>query len=155
MADVDQSDAVNANPQATSGSGDSEGESTAAMNDALGLSRGDVRFALICGAAILLLLGAYWVQHAWRGARLVEIDRLPSKVYEFRLDINSATWVEWMQLAGIGEVLARRIVSNREEFGPFAGIDDLQRVPGVGAKTLKELRPHLICTDCSRPGDAQ
>jgi competence protein ComEA len=112
-----------------------------------------VRFALICGAAILLLLGTHWVQRAWYGARLVEIDRLPANVYELRLEINSATWVEWMQLEGIGEVLARRIVANRDEFGPFAAVDDLQRVPGVGAKTLDEIRPHLICTDCSRPGE--
>jgi len=123
--------------------------------ESLGLSRGDVRFALICGAAILLLLAAHWVQRAWYGTRLVEIDRLPSKAYELQLEINSATWVEWMQLEGIGEVLARRIVANREELGPFSGIDDLNRVPGIGQKTLDEIRPHLICSeDAHSDGDA-
>jgi competence protein ComEA len=115
--------------------------------ESLGLSRGDVRFALVCGAAILLLLVAHWAQRAWHGARLVEIDRLPSTAYELQLEINSATWVVWMQLEGIGEVLARRIVANREELGPFAGIDDLNRVPGIGQKTLDEIRPHLICSE--------
>jgi competence protein ComEA len=114
-----------------------------------------MRFALVCGAIILLLMGAHWAQRAWHGARLVEIDRLPAKAYELKLDINSATWVEWMQLEGIGETLARRIVTNRQESGPFAGVDDLRRVPGIGAKTLDEIRPHLICTDCSPPGDPQ
>lgn len=122
--------------------------------DALGLSRGDVRFVLACGTAILLLLGAHWLQRGWSGAQLVEIDRLPVKAYEFRLDINSATWVEWMQLDGIGEVLARRIVDHRKQFGPFARIDDLTRVPGVGPQTLEQLRPHLTCTDCLQPADA-
>lgn len=148
MADVDDSDTAGiAKPQATSVDGATDGDVGA--REMLGLSRGDVRFALICGAAILLLLGAHWAQRAWHGARLVEIDRLPAKAYELRLEINSATWVEWMQLEGIGEVLARRIVANREEFGPFAGVDDLQRVPGIGMTTLVEIRPHLICTDCS------
>jgi competence protein ComEA len=58
-----------------------------------------------------------------------------------------------MQLDGIGEVLARRIVENRKQSGPFAGVDDLQRVPGIGAKTLNDLRPHLVCNDCSQPGN--
>ena len=152
MAGVDDGNAAgDAKPQAAPVDGATD--ANAGALETLGLSRGDVRFALVCGAAILLLLGAHWAQRAWNGARLVEIDRLPAKAYELRLEINSATWVEWMQLKGIGEVLARRIVANREELGPFSGVDDLQRVPGVGAKTLDEIRPHLICTECSRPGD--
>ena len=114
----------------------------------LGLSRGDVRFALVCGAAILLLMLAHWAQRVIDGRRLVEIDRLPVKTYEFRLDINAATWVEWMQLEGVGEVLARRIVADRDEHGPFAGIDDVSRVSGVGPKTLAAIRPHLFCSNC-------
>jgi competence protein ComEA len=146
---TDVSPATEIEPVARSG-----GSSTEVLQT-LGLSRTDVRFAFLCGAAILLLMAAHWAQRAWDGARFVEIDRLPAKAYEFRLDINSATWVEWMQLEGIGEVLARRIVENRERSGPFSGVDDLRRVPGIGPKTLEDLRPHLICTDCSQPGDAQ
>lgn len=153
MTDVDDTHAAErAAPQSAATDATN---SAAAPLESLSLSRGDVRFALVCGAAILLLLGAHWVQRAWIGARLVEIDRLPSKAYELRLEINSATWVEWMQLDGIGEVLARRIVANREEFGPFSGVDDLNRVPGIGQKTLDDIRPHLICSDGAPPdGDA-
>ena len=154
MPDVDDSaGAERAKPPATSEHGSRDRDP--GQGQTLGLSRGDVRFALVCGAAILLLMLAHWTLRAWNGARLVEIDRLPAKAYEFRLDVNSATWVEWMQLQGIGETLARRIVQNRAQFGPFADIDDVQRVPGVGAKTLEQIRSHLICTDCSQPGDAQ
>lgn len=116
--------------------------------DHLGLTRGDVRFAAACGSLILLLLCAHWAQHRFGGRPLVEIDHLPAKAYEFRLDINSATWVEWMQLEGIGEMLARRIVADREQNGRFAGIDDLRRVPGIGPKTLERIEPHLVCSDC-------
>jgi competence protein ComEA len=149
MTDVDDTRAAQpADPQSASADAT---DSAATPLESLGLSRGDVRFALICGAAILLLLLAHWVQRAWYGARLVEIDRLPSKAYELQLEINSATWVEWMQLEGIGEVLARRIVANREELGQFSGIDDLNRVPGIGQKTLEDIRPHLICSGCAMP----
>lgn len=156
MPDVDEPDAADskgaAKPQACSADGATDGH--VSVRETLGLSRGDVRFALLCGATILLLLAVQWMQRAWSGARLVEIDRLPSKAYEFRLDVNSATWVEWMQLDGIGEVLARRIVANRDEFGPFRSVDDVTRVPGIGLQTLQQIRPHLTCTDCPQPGDA-
>ncbi|MFO1093591.1 MAG: helix-hairpin-helix domain-containing protein [Planctomycetaceae bacterium] len=142
---------------ATTGADPAEagGAAENSVTTALGLSRGDVRFAFVCGGAILLLLVAYWVQSAFFGARLVEIDRLPERAYQFRLDINSATWVEWMQLDGIGEALARRIVSDREQHGPFASIDDVSRVQGIGPKTLANIRPHLDCSDCPLPASPQ
>ena len=118
----------------------------------LGLSHGDVRFAAICGGVILLLLLAHWGRHAWFGPQLVEIDRLPAKAYQFTIEINSATWVEWMQLEGIGDVLAHRIVADRDEHGPFASIEDVQRVPGIGSKTLNAIRPQLLCSDCPESG---
>jgi len=48
---------------------------------------------------------------------------------------------ELMELPGIGPVLARRIVAYREEHGPFASLEELLRVPGIGEETLAALRP--------------
>ena len=73
----------------------------------------------------------------------VEIDRLPERSLEFQLEINSATWVEWMQLEGIGETLAHRIVADRETSGPFSSIEDIERVKGIGPKTIDKIRPWL------------
>ena len=116
-----------------------------------GLSRGDTWFALVVGGAILVFMLIYWAQITWRGQPRIEIDRLQAAAYEFQLDINRATWVEWMQLEDIGETLARRIVDDREEHGPFRSIDDLNRVSGIGPKTLEAIRPHLRCPDCHTP----
>jgi len=113
-----------------------------------GLSRGDTWFALVIGGVILALMIFHWGRLTWRGEPRVEIDRLQAEAYEFQLDINRATWVEWMQLEDIGETLARRIVADREERGPFQSIDDLNRVSGIGPKTLAAIRPHLRCPDC-------
>lgn len=61
----------------------------------------------------------------------------------FRVDINNATWVEWIQLPGIGQTMAERILSNLDHDGPFRNIDDLMRVHGIGPKTLDRIRPWL------------
>lgn len=123
-------------------------EAEAAGNDdpVWGLSTSD-RWLLI-GFAILSL--ALLSVHAWRigrgGMETVVIDRLPKRDLEFQIDINRATWVEWMQLEDVGEILARRIVTDREENGPFKSVDDVQRVKGIGPVTLKKIRPHLMHT---------
>lgn len=48
------------------------------------------------------------------------------------LNINTATASELCMLPGIGEVLAGRIVADREEKGPFTEKSDLMRVSGIG-----------------------
>jgi len=47
------------------------------------------------------------------------------------------------ELPGVGEVLSHRIVSYREEHGPFASVQELRKVKGVGAKTLQKIRPKV------------
>jgi competence protein ComEA len=47
-------------------------------------------------------------------------------------------------LPGIQEILARRIVDDRNAQGPFRTVDDLLRVPGIGPQKLQSLRPWLI-----------
>jgi competence protein ComEA len=37
-------------------------------------------------------------------------------------------------------VLAQRIIAYREANGPFASVEDLQKVDGVGADTFEKLR---------------
>jgi competence protein ComEA len=39
--------------------------------------------------------------------------------------------------------MAKRIVEYRRASGPFASVDDLVQVRGIGAVTLKKLRPLL------------
>ena len=107
------------------------------------LRRGD---QLVVGALALIVLAlmiVHWARLSGWGLRPVEIDRLPERQFDYRIDINSATWVELMQLEEVGEVLARRIVEDRERNGPFRSIDDLRRVKGVGPKTLDTIRPWL------------
>lgn len=62
---------------------------------------------------------------------------------EGRLDINLATIEELMELKGIGEVLAPRIVNYREERGQFMAVEELTLVPGIGYKKLNNNREYI------------
>lgn len=109
----------------------------------LWLRRGDQIFVGTLLASAFVLLSVHWLRLSDWGRQPVEVDRLPARQYQYALEINDATWVEWAQLDGIGETLARRIVADRQTKGPFAGIDDLLRVRGIGPKKLDQMRPFL------------
>jgi competence protein ComEA len=57
-----------------------------------------------------------------------------------RVRLNSASAEELATLPGIGSVRAAEIVANRHQHGPFRHLDDLQRVPGIGPRTVERLR---------------
>ena len=57
------------------------------------------------------------------------------------IDLNTAQAHELETLPGIGRSLAGAIVAYREDNGPFAAVDDVDNVPGIGPKTLDAIRP--------------
>lgn len=56
------------------------------------------------------------------------------------ININTATKELLETLPGIGATIAQAIVDYRFENGPFATVDDLGKIPGIGPTTLEELR---------------
>jgi competence protein ComEA len=56
------------------------------------------------------------------------------------INVNTADAEALQELPGIGEVLSQRILDYREEHGPFATVDDLIQVKGIGEVTLEDLR---------------
>lgn len=59
------------------------------------------------------------------------------------IDLNTASLEELQTLDGVGEATAAKIVKLREERGGLSGVDDLDEVPGIGAKKLEALRAQL------------
>lgn len=135
---------VEDNVPAPPGNEPAKAESTSAGAGLVwGLSAGDRRFAMGLAAATLLLVLGYVLRTWLTPHPLLEVQRLESRQYEFQIDVNRAGWVEWMQLPGIGETLARQIVEDRETRGPFASIDDVSRVRGIGPGRMRDIRPYL------------
>ncbi|MCC7084719.1 MAG: helix-hairpin-helix domain-containing protein [Pirellulales bacterium] len=99
----------------------------------------------IAGLSLFALaaMGAFWLAHSGHRGRLIEIDRADPLKIEFLVDVNQADWPEITTLPDVGETLAKRIVDDRRQRGPFASIDDLQRVRGIGPKTFERMRPYV------------
>lgn len=62
----------------------------------------------------------------------------------FRIDLNTASRVELLQLPRVGPALADRIMARRETVGPYTAAEELLSVPGIGEITLTDIRPFLL-----------
>lgn len=62
------------------------------------------------------------------------------------VDLNRAGVEELQRLPGVGPVLAGRIIEHRAEHGAFESVEDLLDVPGIGEAKLNQLR-----SDVARP----
>lgn len=60
------------------------------------------------------------------------------------VNINTASQTELESLQGIGPAKAKAIIEYREKNGPFATVDDLGKVSGIGSGTVKQLRDVII-----------
>lgn len=68
---------------------------------------------------------------------------IPFGAVAAEIDINTATVEQLEQLKGIGPVKASAIVQYRSENGAFASVDELVNVPGIGEKSLAQIRAQL------------
>jgi len=59
------------------------------------------------------------------------------------VDINAADAASLEQVKGIGPAKASAIVQFREQNGPFASVDELVQVPGLGEKTVAQIRDQI------------
>lgn len=62
------------------------------------------------------------------------------------VDVNTADAAALAALPGVGKDLAARIVEERLAHGPFAGLDGLTRVGGVGDATVVALAPYTTAS---------
>jgi len=98
-------------------------------------------FLLVLYAGILLIPTGEAPGPPAARTLVLELEIAPVEFAERRpLDLNTATAADLERLPGIGPELARRIVAYREAHGPFAAVEDLLQVEGIGPVTLERIR---------------
>ena len=118
------------------------------MSDSL---RRGIGYAAAAAAAVLCILPAA------TGNRTPEVtcrsgDRLQWALPQIRTEengmirVNSADAEELTGLHGVGETIARMILEERKENGPFYYAEDLEAVRGIGPRTLEGFREQIDLT---------
>ncbi len=79
----------------------------------------------------------------------------PLAMAPVRIDINSASEAELRALPSIGPARARAIVEERASAGPFGSASDLQRVRGIGPRTVAEIEPWVTALQPLGPAPAE
>jgi competence protein ComEA len=60
------------------------------------------------------------------------------------VSLSSATPEQLDTLPGIGPVTAQKIVSYRQQHGPFTSVDGLDAIPGIGPARISELQGLVV-----------
>lgn len=78
-----------------------------------------------------------WI--SWLTLMVVIVTWLPVSGAEDldKININTASADELLQLTGIGEKKAALIIEFREKQGPFKTPEDFMKVPGIGIRTFE------------------
>ncbi|TQR97268.1 ComEA family DNA-binding protein [Paenibacillus ottowii] len=68
---------------------------------------------------------------------------IPSVSGEKKVNINTATAADLMELPGVGAKKAEAILNYRNQHGLFKRVNDLDHVKGIGAKMLAKMKPYV------------
>ena len=60
-----------------------------------------------------------------------------------KININTASRNELMDLTGVGEVIAGRIIDYRNQHGPFLRIEDIMNVSGIGERRYEAIQDKI------------
>lgn len=97
--------------------------------------------ALILSGVLLVMI--VWASVGRRMGEPIPLERDPDRIYDVRVDINTASAAELVHLPGIGPTLANRIIEDRKRRGRFTKPHELARVRGIGPKLLERIEPFL------------
>jgi competence protein ComEA len=68
----------------------------------------------------------------------------PASAASAPVQLSTATLEQLDSLPGVGPVTAQKILDYRQEHGAFRSVDELDAVPGIGAKRLDQLRDLVV-----------
>ncbi|MFJ7106531.1 ComEA family DNA-binding protein [Pseudomonas sp. NPDC098740] len=98
-------------------------------------------FALLTSASIAAIAAPAVKPEAGNAPLVLEVS---PKAQSGKVDLNQADAPTLQrELAGVGEAKAKAIVAYRESNGPFASVDELLEVKGIGKAILDKNREKL------------
>lgn len=89
---------------------------------------------------------SYSAVSAPTGGELIDgagISAWPNEMGTAKVNLNTATKEQLMILKGIGEARAEAIISYRQEFGPFGGIEDIMEVSGIKDAAFQKIKDDI------------
>jgi competence protein ComEA len=97
--------------------------------------------AMVCvvvlGAAAIVGLG-WSLKH--QADQLNQRSNTQSRQIRLLIDLNTADQAQLQMLPSIGPKIAQRIIEDRQNHGVFESVSDLDRVYGIGPKTIEKLQ---------------
>ena len=104
------------------------------------LAQRPVQLTLACLLSFAFV-AIYWSRTDQRRQQVPQHSDLLSvdETTLLRIDINTADFRELALLPGVGPILAGRIIDDRTRLGAFQSVSDLQRVHGIGPKTIDQI----------------
>lgn len=72
-----------------------------------------------------------------------------------RINLNTATLEELMELPEIGKVKAQRILNQRKVAGPFRRVEEIIVVPGISRRMFEIFRDRLTVEEAQPPERAR
>jgi competence protein ComEA len=98
-------------------------------------------FALLTSASVAAIAAPTVTSEAGNAPLMQEVS---SSTQSAKIDLNAADAPTLQrELSGVGEAKAKAIVAYRETNGPFASIDELLEVKGIGKAILDKNREKL------------
>lgn len=96
--------------------------------------------AIVLGVASIVGLG-WSIKHLAAEQERIAASPDPIKLL---IDLNHADPEALEMLPSIGPKIAERIVEDRELNGPYESIEDLDRVSGIGPKTIDRVQDWVM-----------
>ena len=101
--------------------------------------KNSIYIPLVIALVFVAFMLGYFCGHNSIDERLqIQVDTRPDTIGQ--INLNTATMDDLVQIPGISEITAQRIIDYRTRKGDFTSVDELCNVSGITEKKLEDIR---------------